>query len=97
VKYIPNLRICVTVCGSTIFSFLHPEVSYCLPKKWMMVFASLLGIRKGIFHGTSIWVHIGDMVAYNHPSLCIFENIVVFWRILCLSLRRQPLMYLHQN
>jgi hypothetical protein len=55
----------------------------------MVVFASALGIRKGLFHGKRIWVHIGDMVAYYHPSLCIFENIGVFWRELCLSLRRQ--------
>jgi hypothetical protein len=41
----------------------------------MVVFASALGIRKGLFHGTRFWVHIDDMVAYYHPNLCRFENI----------------------
>jgi hypothetical protein len=27
-------------------------------------------------------VHIGVMTAYYHPSLCRFENIGVFWRVL---------------
>jgi hypothetical protein len=32
---------------------------------------------------TSIWLHIGDMVAYYHPSLWRFDNIVgIFWRVL---------------
>jgi hypothetical protein len=44
-------------------------------QEWMVVFASAaLGIKKGFFHGIRIWVHIGDMVADYHPSLCRFEN-----------------------
>jgi hypothetical protein len=43
----------------------------------MVVFASVLDIRKALFHGTIIWVHIGDMVAYYHP-LCVDLNIGVF-------------------
>jgi hypothetical protein len=56
----------------------------------MVVFTSALDIRKGLFHGTIIWVHIGDMVAYYHPSLCRLENIkCILERVLFLFLRRQ--------
>jgi hypothetical protein len=80
VKYIPNLRICMTmICSSTMFSFLHPKVSCCLPTRIDDVFTSVLDIRKGLFHETRFWVHIGDMVAYYHPSLCRFENYVMVY------------------
>jgi hypothetical protein len=39
--------------------------------------------------GTSIMLHIGDMVAYYHPSLGRFENIGVFWREFFYTLWRQ--------
>jgi hypothetical protein len=68
---------CDNVCGSTIFSFLHPRSVIAFQQALMVVFASAFGIRKGLFHGTRIWVHIGDMVAYYHPSLCRFMRILL--------------------
>jgi hypothetical protein len=66
---------CDNVCSSTIFSFLHPESVIVFQQELMVVFTFALDIRKGFFHGAKIWVHIGDMVAYYHPSLCRFDNI----------------------
>jgi hypothetical protein len=75
------------VCGSTIpqyFLFSTPGSLIVFQHALMVVFASALGITKGLFYGIRIWVYIGDMVAYYHPSLCRFENVVgVFWRVLC--------------
>jgi hypothetical protein len=48
----------------------------------MVKISSALGMRKALFLGKRTWVHIGDMVAYYHPSLCRFENIGVFWKVL---------------
>jgi hypothetical protein len=46
---------------------------------------STITINTSWLQGTSIWLHIGGMVADYHPSLCIFENIGVFWSILFYS------------
>jgi hypothetical protein len=76
VKYIPNLRICVTMyVVPQYFLFSTPRSVIVLQQAFMVVFTFALDIRKGVFHGTRIWVHIGDMVAYYHPSLGKFENI----------------------
>jgi hypothetical protein len=71
------------------FIFSTPRSVIVFQQALMVVFTSALDIGKGLFHGTRIWVHIGDMAAYYHPSLCRFENIGVFWWVLFLSLRRQ--------
>jgi hypothetical protein len=72
------------------FLFSTPRSVIVFQQEWMVVFASALGIRKGIFHGTRIWVHIGDMGAYIIIPVCVDLRIFgVFWRALCLSLRRQ--------
>jgi hypothetical protein len=69
VKYIPNLRRCVTMyVVPQYFLFSTPRSDIVFQQKLMVVFTSELDIRKGLFHGTRIWVHIGDMVAYYHPS-----------------------------
>jgi hypothetical protein len=41
------------------------------------VASSVITIRTSGSQGTIIRLHIGDMIAYYHPSLCTFENIGV--------------------
>jgi hypothetical protein len=47
----------------------------------LLVPSSTITIRTSWLQGTIIILHIGDMIAYYHPSLCTFENIGVFWMV----------------
>jgi hypothetical protein len=49
--------------------------------------SSTITILTNGLQGTSIMLHIGVIADYYHPSLCRFENIGVFWRIFCSTLR----------
>jgi hypothetical protein len=52
----------------------------------LLVASSTITIRTSGLQGTIIRLHIGDMIAYYHPSLCTFENIcVIIWSILLYS------------
>jgi hypothetical protein len=44
----------------------------------LLVASSTITIWTSWLQGRLIILHIGDMIAYYHPTLCTFENIGVF-------------------